>query len=288
MTSSTLRVLVVDDEALARMRLRSLIAEIDDPKAVVVAESTTAMAARVWMAEHHCDVLLLDIAMPGLNGIQFAAELCQQQALQMAAQGHGGDTRDGKPVVIFVTAHPEHALHAFEVEAVDYLTKPVRRDRLQAALQRAAQRLSVSSAPKESNLSAAEAQAEGASAASEAEPVIVVSDRGRIVRVPVSEALYFKAELKYVTLRTAQHSHVLDDSLSDLEKRVGSKFIRVHRNALVAKHAVRALERRVIAGETDDDGGGTWAVRVAPLDEWLAVSRRQVAAVREALAADGV
>ncbi|MFY7942045.1 MAG: LytR/AlgR family response regulator transcription factor [Burkholderiaceae bacterium] len=288
MTSPTLRVLLVDDETLARMRLRSLIAEIDDPKVVVVAESPTAMAARVWMTEHQCDVVLLDIAMPGLNGMQFAAELRQQQRLQTSAQGHHADSNDSKPVVIFITAHPEHALHAFEVEAVDYLTKPVRRDRLQAALRRAAQRLSVTVTQNESTLLASSSATDGVPGANEVEPVIVVSDRGRIVRVPVSEALYFKAELKYVTLRTAQHSHVLDDSLGDLEKRVGPKFIRVHRNALVAKHAVRALERRVIAGETDEDGGETWAVRVAPLDEWLAVSRRQVAAVREALAADGV
>ncbi|MFM2449837.1 MAG: hypothetical protein RIS44_2287 [Pseudomonadota bacterium] len=288
MTSPTLRVLLVDDETLARTRLRSLIAEIDDPKSLVVAESPTAMAARVWMTEHQCDVVLLDIAMPGLNGMQFAAELRQQQGLQTSAQGHHADSNDSKPVVIFITAHPEHALHAFEVEAVDYLTKPVRRDRLQAALRRAAQRLSVTVTQNESTLLTSSSATDGVPVANEVEPVIVVSDRGRIVRVPVSEALYFKAELKYVTLRTAQHSHVLDDSLSDLEKRVGPKFIRVHRNALVAKHAVRALERRVIAGETDEDGGETWAVRVAPLDEWLAVSRRQVAAVREALAADRV
>lgn len=288
MTATTLRVLLVDDEALARTRLRSLILDIEDPKAVVVAESPTAMAARVWMSEHTCDVVLLDIAMPGLNGMQFAAELRQQQRLRPSSPGQGGDSQEGKPMVIFITAHPEHALNAFEVEAVDYLTKPVRRDRLQAALQRAAQRLSASLASRDPNLSAISAEADSVSSPVEAEPVIVVSDRGRIMRVPVSEALYFKAELKYVTLRTAQHSHVLDDSLSDLEKRVGPKFIRVHRNALVARHAVRALERRVMAGETDEEGGTTWAVRVAPLDEWLAVSRRQVAAVREALAADGL
>ena len=288
MTAPTLRVLLVDDEALARARLRSLIGDIEDPKAVVVAESPTAMAARVWMSEHACDVVLLDIAMPGLNGMQFAAELRQQQRLQSSNPGQGGDSHDAKPMVIFITAHPEHALNAFEVDAVDYLTKPVRRDRLQAALQRAAQRLSASLVPNDTTSLATSAEADSKLVPLETEPVIVVSDRGRIMRVPVSEALYFKAELKYVTLRTALHSHVLDDSLSDLEKRVGPKFIRVHRNALVAKHAVRALERRVIAGETDEEGGATWAVRVAPLDEWLAVSRRQVAAVREALAADGV
>ena len=288
MTGSSLRVLLVDDEALARMRLRSLMAEIDDPQTEVVAEVPTAVAARVWMAEHCCDVVLLDIAMPGLNGMQFAAEMRQQEGMRVSAQGHRGAPHEPRPVVIFVTAHPEHALSAFEVEAVDYLTKPVRRDRLQAALQRAVQRLSSSVGLNESTWSTSSPEVDGMSGANDAEPVIVVSDRGRMVRVPVSEALYFKAELKYVTLRTAQKSHVLDDSLSDLEKRVGPKFIRVHRNALVAKRAVRALERRVITGETDDDGGETWAVRVAPLDEWLAVSRRQVAAVREALAADRV
>jgi len=119
------------------------------------------------------------------------------------------------------------------------------------------------------------------------EPVVIVSDRGRVVRVPVSEVLYLKAELKYVTLRTAEHTYVLDDALSDLEQRLGDRFIRVHRNALVAKRAVRALERRVIA-DGDDEGGESWAVRVAPIDEWLAVSRRQATAVREALVAAGL
>jgi two-component system response regulator AlgR len=144
---------------------------------------------------------------------------------------------------------------------------------LHAALQRVAQRLAVAPAAAPGN--------------EESEPVVVVSDRGRVVRVPVSEVLYLKAELKYVTLRTAQHTYVLDDALSDLEHRLGERFIRVHRNALVAKRAVRALERRVIAG-SDDEGGESWAVRVAPVDEWLAVSRRQATAVREALVAAGL
>ena len=132
--------------------------------------------------------------------------------------------------------------------------------------------------------------------------MIVVTDRGRVVRVPLSEVLYLKAELKYVTLRTAAHTHVLDEALSDLELRLGDSFLRVHRNALVARAAVRALERRAMAGDADGEGeekgsekggekGGetseTWAVCIAPVDEWLAVSRRQVSAVREALTAVG-
>ena len=167
-----------------------------------------------------------------------------------------------------MTAHAEHALAAFELDAVDYLTKPVRLERLRAALQRVVQRHSRARSDR------------GGDAVDD--PVLVVNERGRVVRVPVAEVLYLKAELKYVTLRTASHTYVLDDALADLEQRLGERFIRIHRNALVARRALRALERRAIDG--DDEG---WAVRVAPLDEWLVVSRRQLTAVREAVAAAG-
>jgi two-component system, LytTR family, response regulator AlgR len=178
------------------------------------------------------------------------------------------------PEVVFVTAHPEHALQAFDLAALDYLTKPVKRERLNGALGRVAAQLALGAA-------ASPAAAQDDSAA------IVVSDRGRVVRVPLLEILYFKAELKYVTLRTAARSYVIDDPLSDLETRVGERFMRVHRNALVARPAVRALERRTLPGTTEEEAGESWAVCVAPVDEWLAVSRRQVAAVREALVAAG-
>ena len=252
-----IRVLLVDDEELARMRLRGLVGDCPDPKALVVGEAANATQALVWLESQSCDLMLLDIHMPGRDGTQLAAELRQ---------------RDKPPAIVFVTAHAEHALQAFELEAVDYLTKPVRRERLQAALQRVAQRLAIQPQP---------------AAPTSPEPVVVVSDRGRVVRVPVSEVLYLKAELKYVTLRTADHTFVLDDALSELEQRLGDRFIRVHRNALVAKRAVRALERRVVAGN-DEESGESWAVRVAPVDEWLAVSRRQATAVREALVAAGL
>jgi two-component system response regulator AlgR len=255
-STAPLRVLVVDDEELARMRLKSLVAECGDPAAVVVGEAANTAQALVWLATRSCDLLLLDVQMPGRDGTQLAAEL---------------RTRSPAPAVVFVTAHPEHALQAFDLEAVDYLTNPVKRERLQAALRRVAQRLGAPVKPG------------GAVKVDEDGPVIVVSDRGRIIRVPVSDVLYMKAELKYVTLRTAEHTHVLDDSLAELAERLGDRFLRVHRNALVAKRAVRALERRAIAGENADDGMEAWGVCIAPVNEWLAVSRRQVAAVREAL-----
>ena len=257
MSLPALRVLIVDDEELARMRLRGLVNDCADPQAHVVGEAASATQALLWLAEQRCDLLLLDVHMPGRDGIQLADELRRL---------------DDAPAVVFVTAYAEHALKAFDLEAVDYLTKPVKRERLHAALQRVVQR---------------RAQAPVAAQAPSQEPVIVVSDRGRVVRVPLAQVLYLKAELKYVTLRTADHRYVLDESLSELEERLGDRFLRVHRNALVARRAVRALERRVIVGEGDDEGGEGWAVRMAPVDEWLAVSRRQVAAVREALVAAG-
>ena len=253
----TLRVLIVDDEELARLRLRGLVQECPEPAALVVGEAGSTVQALAWLATQHCDLVLLDVHMPGRDGTQLADELRQ---------------RADAPAVVFVTAHAEHALKAFDLDAVDYLTKPVKRERLHAALQRVAQRRSMITAPV---------------AAGADDPVIVVSDRGRIVRVPIAQVLYLKAELKYVTLRTAEHTYVLDESLSDLELRLGERFLRVHRNALVARRAVRALERRVMAADGDEEAGETWAVRMAPVDEWLAVSRRQVAAVREALGAAG-
>ena len=262
-----LRVLVVDDEEPARWRISQLVNGCPGPRAVVVGEMGSASQARVWLAEHPCDVVLLDIAMPGTTGLALAQELRQAAT--------------ATPAIIFVTAHAGHALQAFELAATDYLTKPVRRERLQAALQRVAERLLASPGAR----SAAAAPSLAASAAA---PVLVATDRGRVLRVPVAEVLYLKAELKYVTVRTAQRSLVLDESLAELEARLGGQWLRVHRNALVARHAVRALERRGVACEGSEEGGEAWAVQIDQVDEWLAVSRRQLPAVREALLEAGL
>lgn len=253
---NALRVLIVDDEALARGRLAALVRECPDPRCEVAAECANARQAADWLREHEADAVLLDIQMPGAPGTALAAEL--QRA-------------ERAPAVVFVTAHGEHALAAFDLDAADYLTKPVKRDRLFAALQRAARR--------------APGRAQRRDGAPAAEPVLVVSERGRVVRVPVAELLYLKAELKYVTLRTSLRSYVLDDSLTELEQRLGASVLRIHRNALVARAAVRALERRKLADPDEDADSADigWAVQVAATDEWLAVSRRQVGAVREAL-----
>jgi two-component system, LytTR family, response regulator AlgR len=272
--SPVLRILIVDDEPLARLRLRGLVDAITEPRCEVVAEAATGSQAAAWLRDHGCDLVLLDVQMPGADGLQFADGLAQRMATGQAV-----------PMVIFVTAHAMHALRAFELDAIDYLTKPVRRERLQAALARAAQRLT--------ERTAVQAQQPADQPVAPEADFITIADRGRLKRVPLAEVLYFKAELKYVTLRTASESHVMDGALSELEQRHGERFLRIHRNALVARWAVRELERHAPTSFGDLDGGessdvaDSWAVRIVHVDEWLAVSRRQVAAVREALAGQG-
>ena len=234
-----LRVLIVDDEPLARLRLRTLLGAIAEPATVVVGEAGDAGGALALLAAAPVDLLLLDIAMPARDGLALA------RALRAAPAA---------PAIVFVTAHAAHALAAFDVDAVDYLTKPVRRERLEAALARVRER-------------------RGAAAAA---PVVVVAERGRVRRVPLADVLYLKAEHKYVTLRTAARSYLVDDPLEKLEAQFGAAtLLRIHRNALVAPAAV---------GELDERTPGQWALRIAPTGEWLAVSRRQLAAVRDALA----
>lgn len=238
------RVLVVDDEKLARQRLSSLLAECTEPAATVVGEAANAVQAVDFLQHHEVDAVLADIHMPGKDGLTLAKTL---RAMP-------------RPVaVVFVTAYAEHAVQAFELEALDYLTKPVRLERLQSALQKI-ERLMQVSRGLEANF---------------ADDVLVIQERGRTERVPLGQVLYLKAELKYVTVRTPTRSYILEGSLSELEASHASRFLRIHRNALVARRAVRSLEKH-----HDAEEGEGWAVRLDGVDEVLFVSRRQLAAVR--------
>jgi len=238
----TVQLLIVDDEPLARSRLRTLLSSCAGVE--VGGEAGNVAQAMEQLRRKFFDAILLDVQMPGTDGVNLA------QALRESAR---------RPAIIFVTAHPQHAVAAFELEAVDYLTKPVRLERLQSALEKLERHLRAN-APAELD-------------------VLLIQDRGRTERVPVPEVLYLKAELKYVTVRTAARSYILDASLAELEDRHPGLFLRVHRNALVAKRAIRALEKHY-----DPEEGEGWAVRLTGIDELLAVSRRQLSAVREALA----
>lgn len=248
--TTTIKVLVVDDEALARSRLRTLLGDCTQPHVSITGEAANAADAMalLWQAGAGAvDVVLLDINMPQEDGLSFSRSL--QKLMQ-------------PPDIIFITAHAEHAVQAFDLAATDYLTKPVRLERLQKALQRVAlsrqliRRL-------EPNLD---------------DEILLIQERGITERVPLREVLYLKAELKYITVRTALKTHILEGSLNDLEALHSVYFLRIHRNALVARDAMRALEKVV-----DPVEGEGWAVRLSGIEELLQVSRRQLAAVKEVI-----
>jgi two-component system response regulator AlgR len=246
-TSQVLQVLVVDDEPLARSRLATLLGDCRSPLAQMAAQAAHAAQAMDLLRQKHFDVVLLDIHMPGADGLSLARQIATLERL---------------PALVFVTAHAEHAVDAFELDAVDYLTKPVRQERLQAALQKAERFV----------------QAQRAALAAEPAEVLLIQDRNRTERLPLADVVYFKAELKYITVRTATRTYIVDGSLNDLEEKYGQRFMRIHRNALIAKRAARALQKH-----HDAEEGEGWALRLDGVDELLFVSRRQLAAVREML-----
>ena len=244
-----LRVLLVDDEALARSRLRVLLQDCQAPAAQVAAEAAEVAQALGLLQQQRFDVVLLDIHMPGTDGLALARML---QSMPQA------------PALVFVTAHAEHALKAFELDATDYLTKPVRLARLQAALAKAERFLLARTQDTPPDVP---------------QEAIIIQDRNRTERVPLADVLYFKAELKYITVRTATRHYILDGSLGELEEKYAGRFMRIHRNALVATRAARALQKH-----HDPEEGEGWALRLDGVSDLLFVSRRQLAAVKEMLA----
>ena len=238
MVDAPLRVLIVDDEAPARRRLREL---LDDcagalPLAVV-GEAASGQEAIGLLQAATADLVLTDIHMPGMDGIELARHL-----LKLAQP----------PVVIFTTAYNEHAVQAFDVSAVDYLMKPVRMQRLLAALQKVP-RLRPVSVSKLDELPAS------------ARRFLSVTERSRVVLVPVDEIVYLKAELKYITIRTAEREFLLEESLdTGLETEFGQRFVRVHRNCLVSREFIRGFERCV-----SDDGDAHWEVLLKGMAETL-------------------
>jgi len=253
-----LRVLVVDDEPPARARLGQLLADCSAGLELEqVGEASGGLAALEAVSSLAPDVVLLDISMPDMDGIEVARHLAQS---------------GNPPAVIFVTAFDEHALQAFEVQALDYLMKPVRAERLCAALARA-QRL----APQEPRL---EALARGLGTT---RTHLSVSERGRMLLVPIDDVVYLRAELKYVTIRTPERELLTEESLTSLETEFGARFVRIHRNALVARARISGFERvRPRPGAEAEGGEGHWEVVLRGATERLAVSRRQWPSVKAA------
>ena len=250
-----LKILVVDDEPLARDRLRELLADIAiQLPSAVVGEAGNGVAALEFLRDHAVDVVLADIRMPGMDGIELA--------------GHLGAFR-APPAVIFTTAYDNYAVQAFDLNAVDYLLKPVRAQRLLVALQKvqAAQ-------PADPELLASVGRAVRGGGRTH----LSCLERGRLLLVPVGEVLYFKADLKYVTARTVDREYLLDEALTHLESEFAERFIRLHRAVLVARMALAGFEKA--AG--DDAEAYGWALLRGVPDK-LPVSRRQWAPAKSAL-----
>jgi two-component system response regulator AlgR len=243
--NAPLKILIADDEAPARNRLKALLASI--PGTVVIGEAANGKEVLSRAAELLPDVLLLDIRMPVMDGIE-AAEHAQKLYRP--------------PAIIFTTAYDSHALQAFELNAVDYLLKPIRLERLGAALAKAqalrpAQITALHSlAPQRTHFS--------------------IHERGRVLLVPVVDVIYLRAELKYLTLRTAEREYLLEDSLNRIEKEFPERFLRIHRSCLVLRDAVMGFERR-----QEEDGETHWVALLKGLSETMPVSRRQQHIVKE-------
>ena len=244
-----LSVFVVDDEPPARNRLKELLTDCaEQMPLLLVGEAGNGREALDTLSEIQADVVLVDIRMPQMDGIELA------QHLNKLPQ---------PPVIIFTTAYDAYAVEAFELHAVDYLLKPIRLRRLLEALTRAR-----SATPLR-----AEALQDLASAPRKN---MSVHERGKIYLIPIEEVLYLRAELKYITVRTAAREYLIEEALASLEKEFATRFVRIHRNCLVAKDGIAGFEK--IA---DESGETHWAVKLKGLDEKLAISRRQQFIVKE-------
>lgn len=255
----TLRLFIADDEAPARVRLAALLGDIAaECPHLIVGEAENAAQALAGIAESKPDILLLDVQMPGISGIGLAAQLARQASGQA-------------PAIIFISAHDAYALDAFEVQALDYLLKPVRASRLLDALRRFKREPVI--APRHGDsLPPAVDQELGR------RQHFSVQERGRLLLVPIDQVLYLKAELKYVTLHTRAREYLIEASLVSLEQELAATFVRVHRNALVARNAICGVERagpHGMPGEEPGRGGDSWQVILRDVAERLPISRRQ-------------
>jgi two-component system response regulator AlgR len=236
------KVVIADDEPLARERLRALLAEHAGVE--VVAEAGNGLETLRACAELRPDLVLLDIAMPGVDGLETARHLASFEP---------------RPAVVFCTAYDAHALSAFEAAAIDYLMKPVRAERLAAALERArtfmvgrGSAAAVSSAQRRSHLCA--------------------RLRGSLRLIPVDDIHYLQAEEKYVVVHHARGEDLIEESLKSLEEEFAERFVRIHRNCLVARHELVELRRL---------GEGQMHAVLRHAKQPLEVSRRCVAQLRQ-------
>lgn len=245
-----LAIFIVDDEPPARNRLKDLLTDCAAQLPLqLVGEASNGHDALDKLSEAQVDVVLVDIRMPKMDGIELAQHL---------------NTLPKPPAIIFTTAYDAYAIQAFDLHAVDYLLKPIRLTRLTEALTRARSAMPLRN-EKLQELSP------------EPRKHIAIHERGKIHLVPIEQVLYLRAELKYITVRTVEREYLIEESLGALEKEFATRFIRIHRNCLVAKTAVTGFEKIV----DEKNGDSHWVVNLKQLNETLPISRRQQFIVKE-------
>lgn len=238
------KILVVDDEYLARARLIALLSELE--VGVIIGEAENGVEALELIEQHQPDIVLMDIRMPRMDGLEAAQQLDEHE--------HG-------PAVIFTTAYGDHALEAFEAQALDYLLKPIKKERLEAAITRA-QKMT------QSILSSFQHETLNQPSARE---YISAHHQGEITRIPVEEILVLHADQKYTEVITSEETYLIDTPLKKLEEEFHDQFLRIHRNTLVAKMAIDAFEKAHDQAE----------IRMRGLQKTFPVSRRLQSRVRK-------
>lgn len=236
-----MKILIVDDEPLAQQRLQQLLADLPQVQKIFLANN--GMQAIESCQRQKPDVILLDIRMPGMDGLEAAQHICMMQK---------------SPAIIFTTAYNEYALDAFKVNAVDYLVKPVREEKLIQSLERACQlnRAQLSAITPESSM----------------RKNITAKISGNIKLIPVKDILYFQAEQKYVTVKHINGETIIEDTLKDLQEEFENDFLRVHRNALIAKQFITGIHK---------NSSGHSFVTLKDQDKKLEISRRHLSAVKK-------
>ncbi len=243
-----LTIFIVDDETPARNRLKDLLADCETQFPLqLVGEAGNGQEALNKLAETHAEVVLMDIRMPQMDGIELARHL---------------NKLDEPPVIIFTTAYDAYAIQAFEQRAIDYLLKPIRLGRLFEALSRARDAVPIRTEVLQELMP-------------EPRKHLSVHERGKIILVPITDVLYLRAEMKYVTVRTAEREYLIEESLTALEKEYAARFVRIHRNCIVAREFIAGFEKG------GDEGESGWLMKLQGLQERLPVSRRQQSIVKE-------
>lgn len=244
-----LKILIADDEAPARNRMRDLLGDIEHIE--IVAEAKNGKEAIDLAESCKPDLMLMDIRMPVMDGIEAAQHV---QKL------------DHKPHIIFTTAFDAYAIKAFDLNAIDYLLKPIRQERLQTAINKA-------HALQPNQLASLKSLQD---LQKKSRTHLSIHERGRVMLVPIESIIYLRAELKYITVRTVEREYLIEESLTHLEAEFNERFIRLHRNCLVAPQFITGYEKRL---STDNEQ--QWVALLKNIPETIAISRRQQHLVKQ-------